>query len=201
MGVRGNIKADRAAIAKAVVHKKMLVGGGENDVADDDLAEADIDATSSVKNTAHELHQWPVGPMPEQEVTNAKHLQEMEDMLVEGTCIWPIWPDGNTGHSHGDGPLGAQPQPDSPDRQASDKDEGGGWQIQSAIHKLRRNLASSLSAALKTSCKLVKLGYPCYTYRNADSLYVRLWCPCSSMSSFQTCHTASGTNSSGTVEG
>ena len=152
MGVRGNIKADRAA--KAVVHKKMLAGGGKNDVAEDDLAEADIDVTSSVKNTAHELHQWPVGPMPEQEVTNAKHLQEMEDMLVEGT-----WPDGNTGHSHGDGPLGAQPQPDSPDRQAADKDEGGGWQI--------RNLASSLSAALKTSCKL--------GYSNADSLYVRLW--------------------------
>ena len=149
MGVRGNIKADKAA--KDVVHRKMLEGGGKNDVAEEDLATAEIDVTSAVKNTAHELHQWPIGPMPEQEVTDAKHLQEMEDMLVEGT-----WPDGDIAHSHEDGPLRAQSQPDP---QAADKDEGGGWQI--------RNLASSLSTALKRSCRL--------GYSNADSLYVRLW--------------------------
>lgn len=140
-GVEGNIIADAAA--KSVVTQKIIdAGGNPNLIPDEDLEAAGIDDACEISNNAHEHHEWPVHPIPEQEGMDEKALLEMQGLLKEGT-----WPDGLRQDEH--------------ERIAATV---AGCQATSAAALWKgpkddkwhaRNLIASLPRALRRSCRLV----------------------------------------------
>ena len=147
-GVEGNILANAAA--KQFVTQNIIDADGDsNDIPNEDLAAARNDSICNVSNNAHEHHEWPLYPIPEHEGMDMKALLEMEVLLQDG-----IWPDGFSPEEREDlarlAPTGHSELPDA----CQDK-----WQA--------RNLTTSLSKALRKSCRL--------GYSDHNSLYAKLW--------------------------
>ena len=152
-GVRGNIQADLAA--KSVVIQKIIDAEGNlNAFTEEELGNAGIDDSCNISNNAHEHHEWPVYPIPEQEGVDEKALQEWEELLKEGT-----WPDGMTPEHRENMQMLGRDQMGSQTGPSSDSPPDEKWQA--------RNLTASLSRALKRSCRL--------GYSNDNSLYAKLW--------------------------
>ena len=155
-GVRGNIQADLAA-KSAVIQKIIDANGNLNAFTNEELSAAGIDDSCNISANAHENHEWPTYPVPEQEGMDDKELEKWEELLEEGT-----WPDGYTPEKresmqkHANGQR--DPQTEDHSDAASD-DKYDKWQA--------RNLTTSLSRALKRSCRL--------GYSNDKSLYFTLW--------------------------
>ena len=152
-GLEGNILA--AAAAKQFVTQKIIDAGGDlNDIPNEDLAAAGIDSTCNVSNNAHEHHEWPLYPIPEHEGMDMKVLLKIAEVLLQdGT-----WPDGFSPEERENlarlAPRCHSQPPDAcQDGVVDDK-----WQA--------RNLTTSLSKALRKSCRL--------GYSDHNSLYAKL---------------------------
>ncbi len=160
MGVHGNILADAAA--RAVVTQKILdqMDNMVNSFSTQELRDAQIDILCQVNSNAHEHDEWPVHPIPICQGTDDRHLEEMENMLIEGT-----WPDGDERRADQGRCSGGNVAPAAMDAQLAQQSAGlratedDGWQA--------RNLSTSLSSALSRSCGL--------GYSNVQAVYARLW--------------------------
>ena len=140
LGVRGNITADIAA--KSVVIQKIIDAEGNlNAFTEEELGNAGIDDSCNISNNAHEHHQWPTYPIPEQEGVDQKALQEWEELLKEGT-----WPDGLTAEDRENMQKPGRDQMGSQTEASLDSPPDEKWQA--------RNLTASLSRALKSRCRL-----------------------------------------------
>ena len=89
-GVRGNIQADLTA-KSAVIQKIIDANDGLNAFTNEELNAAEIDDSCNISPNAHENHEWPTYPVPEQEGVDDKELEEWQELLEEGTR-----PDGDT---------------------------------------------------------------------------------------------------------
>ena len=127
--------------------------GNLNDIPNEDLAAAGIDSFCNVSNNAHEHHEWPLYPIPEHQGVDMNALLEMEVLLQDRK-----WPDGFSPEERENlarlaPKCHSQPPDACQDGAVSDK-----WQA--------RNLTTSLSKALRKSCRL--------GYSDHNSLYARL---------------------------
>ena len=60
-------------------------------ISTQELSAVGIDDSFNIGPIAHENHEWPTYPVPEQEGWDDKALAKWEELLEEGT-----WPDGYT---------------------------------------------------------------------------------------------------------
>ena len=138
-----------------VIQKIIDAEGNLNAFTEEELGNAGIDDSCNVSNNAHEHHEWPTYPIPEQEGVDGKALQEWEELLKEGT-----WPDGLTPEhrenmqKHGRDEMGSQT------RASSDGPPDEKWQA--------RNLTVLL---VKSSEKSL----PIRIQQWQSSLYAKLW--------------------------
>ena len=91
-GVEGNIIADAAA--KNVATQDIIDAGGTlNLILDEDLEAAGMDDACEISDNAHEHHEWPVHPIPEQEGMDEKALLEMEGFAEIRDMARSGWPE------------------------------------------------------------------------------------------------------------
>ena len=140
-----------------LIQKMIDANGNLNAFTNEELSAAGIDDSCNISPNAHENHEWPTYPVPEQEGVDDKELEKWEELLEEGT-----WPDGYTPEKresmqkHANGQRHPQTE-DHSDAASDDKYD----KCQA------RHLITSLSRALKRSCRL--------GYSNDKSLCFTLW--------------------------